>query len=83
MKLLFREAVDSLDLLLLPQLNAVVGCLAAAAFAVLARRIGAPVERALIGIASISLEKELYILTPANPAVGTPVVGQNVLPVIA
>jgi hypothetical protein len=57
MELILGKAVDALDLLLLPELDAVVGNFAAAALAVFARGIGPPVEGALVGIAAIPFQK--------------------------
>jgi hypothetical protein len=81
-KLLFGKAVDALDFLLLSQLDAVVGYLAAATLAVFSRRIGPSVEGAFIGVASIPFKKKLYVFTPANPAVRSHMIGQNDLPLI-
>jgi hypothetical protein len=50
-------------------LDAIVGYLAAAALAVFSRRVGTPVEGALVRVASIPFEEELYVFPPANPAV--------------
>jgi hypothetical protein len=82
MELFLGEAVDPLDLLFLAQLNAVIGCFASAALPMLTRWIRAPVKSTFIGIAPISFEKKLNVLTSTNPTIGTLVAGQNVLPVI-
>ena len=66
-ELLLGDAVDALDLLLLAQLLAVVRPLLAAALAVLARRISAALVAALVRIATLSLEEELHVFTPAEP----------------
>src|SRR5262249_40869914 len=66
-ELLLGDAVDPLALLLLAQLLAVVRALAAAALAVLPRRVGAPLVAALVGVAALPLEEELHVFTPAEP----------------
>src|ERR1041384_5862595 len=58
-ELALEQAVDAPHLLLLPQLLAVVGEPRAAFLAVLARRIGAPLDGALVGEAFLRLEEEL------------------------
>jgi hypothetical protein len=80
MKLFLGKAVDALDLLLLSQLDAIVGDLTAATLAVFSRRIGSSVESAFVGVASIPFKKKLYVFTPANPAVRSHMIGQNDLP---
>jgi hypothetical protein len=80
MELFFGKAVDPLDLLLLPQLDAVIGHLATAALPVLAGGVGPPVEGAFTGVATVSLEKQLDIFASANPTVGTGILSQNTLP---
>ena len=66
-ELALGDAVDALDLLLLAQLLAVVRALAAAVLAVLARRIRAALVAALVRVATLSLEEELHVFTPAKP----------------
>ena len=67
-ELTLGDAVDALDLLLLAQLLAVVRQLAAARLAVLARGVGAALEAALVGVATIALEEELHVLAAAETA---------------
>src|SRR5688500_337197 len=71
-----EDAVGLADLLLLPQLQAVLADLAAS-HAVLAGRRGAPLERALLGIAARALQEELRTFTPADPADGFGVTGHG------
>src|SRR5262249_43935290 len=66
-----EQAVDALHLLLLAQLQAVAEAAAAAALAVLARRIAALLDRALLLEAAVALEKQLHALPRAQPADGT------------
>src|SRR5215831_1709400 len=61
-ELALGDAVDALHLLLLAQLLAVVGRLAAARLAMLARRIRAALVAALVGVAAVALEEELHVL---------------------
>src|SRR5262245_24225196 len=63
-----HDAVDATSLLLLAQLLAVVRFLHAPTLAVLARRIGATLDRALVAEATRALEEELCSLPPAEPA---------------
>src|SRR6266487_2949504 len=63
-ELLFEEAVVAPRLLLLAQLQEVLGLLDAAA-AVLARRIRAALDRALLRQAALALEEELHALAAA------------------
>src|SRR4029453_17233133 len=63
-ELRLQDAVDVLRLLLLPQLDAVVGQLGAGE-AVLPGGIVPPLDRALLGEAARALEKELDPLAPA------------------
>jgi len=74
-ELALRDAVDALDLLLLAQLLAVVRALAAAVLAVLTRRIRAPLVTALVRVATLSLEEELHVFTPAEPTNCTCIAG--------
>src|SRR6185503_8716022 len=69
-ELALEQAVDPASLLLLAQLRAVVGFLHATALAVLAGRVAAALEGALVGVATGALEEELHSLTPAEPASG-------------
>jgi uncharacterized membrane protein YoaK (UPF0700 family) len=66
-ELALGDAVDALDLLLLAQLLAVVRALLATVLAVLTRRIGPPLVAALVRVATLSLEEELHVFTPAEP----------------
>src|SRR5690606_24098748 len=69
-ELLLQHPVDSARLLLLPQLQQVLGLLGAPA-AVLARRERPGLERALRAVALAALQEELHLLPPAAAAVGT------------
>ena len=73
-ELLLEQAVVPARLLLLAQLQQVLGLLDAAA-AVLARRIRAALDRALLGQAALALEEELHALAAAELAGGTAVAG--------
>ena len=64
-KLLLGKPVHAFNLLLLTQLNTVVGNLAATAFTVLSRRVTPAIKSAFVRIAAIALEKELHIFTSA------------------
>jgi hypothetical protein len=55
-------------LLLLAQLLAVVGKPRTALLPVLAGRVGAALDRTLVGEALLALEKELFAFSPAMPA---------------
>src|SRR5689334_17871588 len=68
-ELRLEHAVVAAHLLLLAQLEQVLGLLDAAA-AVLARRVGAPLDGALLGQAALALQKELHVLAPALLALG-------------
>jgi hypothetical protein len=74
-ELLLGDAVDPLDLLLLTQLLAIVRPLTAAALAILARRIRAALVATLIRVATLSLEEELHVFTPAEPTNCTSITG--------
>ena len=67
-ELALGDAVDALDLLLLAQLLAVVRRACGGGLAVLARRIGAALVAALVGVATLALEEELHVFAPAEPA---------------
>src|SRR5581483_3186108 len=69
-ELLLEQAVVPARLLLLAKLEQVLGLLDPAA-AVLARRIAAALDRALLRQAALSLEEELHALAPAELAGGT------------
>src|SRR3954465_152479 len=73
-ELLLQHAVDAAGLLLLAQLQQVLAVLAAAP-AVLARRVGPDLDRALGGLALAALEEQLHLLAPAQAAVGSGVTG--------
>src|SRR5687767_2226130 len=66
-KLIFQQAVNPFDLLLLAQLDAVLGELRSA-LPMLSRRIVASLDRALVRVTTLALEKELQIFAPAEPA---------------
>src|SRR5919204_481882 len=69
-ELLLQDAVVALGLLLLAQLHAVLGLLLASA-AVIARRVGATLDAALVGQAALALEEELLPFPAALLALGT------------
>ena len=66
-ELVFEDAVVTLRLLLLAELEAILGVLGPA-LTVLAGGVGAALDGALLGIASVSLEKELLALSAAQTA---------------
>src|SRR3954465_1143902 len=68
-ELLLEHPVVAARLLLLAQLDAVLGLLLAAA-AVVARRVGAALDAALVGQAALALEEQLLALTAALLALG-------------
>ena len=68
MELLLKDAVDTLGLLLLTQLNAVFAFLNAL-LAGLARRVVAALECALLAVAAIALQEELRSLAAAQTAI--------------
>ena len=71
-ELLLHQAVDAAGLLLLAELQEVLGALAlAAGVAGLAGRVGAALDRALHRVALGALEVELHALAAAEPADGT------------
>src|SRR6185436_4000561 len=67
-ELALEQPVDAACLLLLAQLLAVVGLLDAPALAVLAGRVPAALERALVAEAALALQEQLHALAPAQPA---------------
>src|SRR5215211_3705969 len=73
-ELLLQHAVDAAGLLLLTKLEQVLAVLGATA-AVLARRVGPDLDRALRGLALAALEEQLHLLAPAHAAVGSGVTG--------
>src|SRR6266536_3304281 len=75
-ELLLEQAVVAARLLLLAQLQQVLALLDPAA-PVLARRIRAPLDRALLGQAALALEEELHALTPADAALRSEVSGHQ------
>src|SRR5215207_3505436 len=75
-ELLLQHAVDAAGLLLLAQLQQVFGVLGAAP-AVLARRVGPDLDRALGALALAALEEQLHLLPPAAAAVGSGVTGHG------
>src|SRR3954447_20399561 len=68
-ELLLEDAVVAARLLLLPQLHAVLGLLLAPA-AMIAGRVGAALDAALVGQAALALEEQLLPLTAALLALG-------------
>src|SRR5215211_4666668 len=76
-ELLLQHAVDAAGLLLLAQLQQVLAVLGAAT-AVLARRVGPDLDRALRGLALAALEEQLHLLAPAQAAVGSGVTGHSI-----
>src|SRR5262249_9533528 len=81
-ELALGDAVDALDLLLLTQLLAVVRQLLAPRLTVLAGRIRAPLQAALVGVAAIALQEELHVFSTAQTTNGTDVTshGSNPAP---
>src|SRR5438874_378205 len=73
-ELVLEQAVVAARLLLLAQLEQVLGLLDAAA-AVLARRIAAALDGALLRQAALALQEELHALTAADAALGAEVAG--------
>jgi hypothetical protein len=65
--------------LFLPQLNAVLSGLLAAALTMLAGRIGAAFDGALIRVATLAFEKEFNAFPPAQAAHRTIISCHNVL----
>ena len=63
-----QQAIESLDLLLLAQFSGVIGELRPAALSVLTRGVLAPINGALLHVASLPLEKELDSFAPTNAA---------------
>ena len=68
-ELALEHAVVAAHLLLLAQLQQVLGLLDAAA-AVLTRRIGTALDGALLGEAALALEEQLHVLAAALLALG-------------
>src|SRR5207249_3361998 len=68
-ELLLEQAVEAARLLLLAQLEQVLGLLDPAA-AVLARRVAAALDRALLGQAALALQEQLHALAAALLALG-------------
>ena len=66
-ELLLEQPVHPLEALLLAKLDAVVGVLLPC-LPVLAGRVAAPFERALLGVAAVTLEKQLQAFPAAKPA---------------
>src|SRR4051794_20418874 len=81
-ELLLEDAVVAAGLLLLAQLDAVLGLLLAPA-AVVARRVGAALDAALVGQAALTLEEELLALAAALLALGTRVASHLDTPPLA
>ena len=74
-----EQAVHALQLLLLAQLQAVLGEFHAS-LTVLSGRIVPPLDGALIGVAALSLEKELQPFTPAEPTHGRSITSHALQP---
>jgi hypothetical protein len=74
-KLLLRHPVDALDLLLLTELHSIIRLLASALlrWAMLSRRICTALHGTLFGIALLTLQEKLLILTTAELADGSSV----------
>src|SRR5262249_26350910 len=75
-ELALEEAVDPLDLLLLAQLDAVAEKLAPPP-AVLAGRIVAALDRALVLEAAVPFQEQLHAFAPAEPANRIAIAGQT------
>src|SRR5918911_207064 len=73
-ELLLEQAVVATRLLLLPQLQQVLALLDAPA-AVLARRVRAALDRALLRQAALALEEQLHALAAADAALRSDVSG--------
>ena len=69
-ELLLEQAVVAARLLLLAELQEVLALLDAPA-SVLARRIAATLDRALLGEAALALQEELHALAAADAALGS------------
>src|SRR5262245_44067443 len=67
-ELALGNPVDALDLLLLAQLLAIVGLLAATRLSVLTRCVGAPLDATLVGVAAVAFQEQLHLFAPAQPA---------------
>src|SRR4051794_2512229 len=78
-ELLLEHAVVALGLLLLAQLDAVLGLLLAPA-TVVARRVRAPLDAALVGEAALALEEQLLSLPAALLALRTCLSSHRLLP---
>src|SRR5690606_7316692 len=70
-ELILQHAVDALDLLLLPQLDAVADDLRPARAAVLSGRHVALLDGALLGVAALALQEQLHALAAAEAADGS------------
>src|SRR4051794_23922225 len=81
-ELLLEHAVVAAGLLLLAQLQPVLRLLRAAA-TVLARRVRAPLDAALVGEAALAFQEELHALAAALLALGTSVAGHLDAPPLA
>src|SRR6476661_5952662 len=82
-ELVLQHAVDSLDLLLLAQLQTVAHELRLPQLAVLSRRQVALLNRALLRIAALPLQEELHAFAPAQPADRTDVTCHSLLFLLA
>ena len=70
-ELVFEHPIDALDLLLLAQLDGVADHLRLAQAAVLPGGHVALFDRALLGVAALTLEEQLHALTAAQAANGS------------
>src|SRR5262249_6576667 len=77
-ELVLQHPVNALHLLLLAQLQTVAGELRLARLAVLPRREIALLDRALLGIAALSLEEQLHRLAAAQTADGSDITSHSV-----
>src|SRR4051812_38606640 len=67
-ELIFQHTVNTLDLLLLAQLQSVAGELRLAGFAMLSGREITLLDRALLGVAALPFEEQLHRLAAAQTA---------------
>src|SRR5262245_56599318 len=77
-ELIFEHAVDALDLLLLTKLQAVAGELRLPRLAMLPGREVALLDRALLGVAALTLEEQLHRLTAAPTADRTDITSHSI-----
>src|SRR5207248_11159308 len=82
-ELVLEHPVDALHLLLLAQLQAVAHELRLPQLSMLPRRQVALLDRALLGVAALSLQKELHAFAPAQPTNGSNVTCHSLLILVA